>query len=233
MMDPWRTEWANNKKDIAYRLNSGECGGSYGDAVLILCAVLSGLAAEVWPGDGKDRKRFVELLKQFATPKLEATKISIPLLIASLSARGKASEVTAIQKAFPKNSLGNVLIGDEVDKNEAEILVVCGDAVSLKELRNCSYANLLYREVRCGYVHEYKPGKKADSCSLTQKPGVRVSYVGWIDVNNPDREPDQHIHFALEWIADLATCIAGVVDDVSNLPFLDPPQWWVEGCSVS
>ena len=232
-MDAWRTEWANNKKDIAYKLNSGECGGFYGDAVLILCSVLSALAAEVWPGDRKDRKRFVELLKQFAIPKLEATKISIPLLIASLSARGKGSEVTAIQKAFPKKSPGNVLIEDEVDKNEAEILAVCGDGVSSKELRDCSYANLLYREVRCGYVHEYMPGKRGESRPLTQRPGVRVSYVGWIDGNHPDRDPEQHIHFALEWIGEIVTCVATAVDQVNSLPFPDPPQWWVDGCSVS
>lgn len=225
-MDAWRTEWANIKKDIAQKLNSGECGGSYGDAALILCSVLSGLAAEVWPGDGKDRKRFVELLKEFAPYDCEATKISIPLLIGSLSNAGRADEVTVIQREFPKSHQGNVLIGED-DKIEGEILRVC-PTLSLKELRKCSYANLLYKEVRSPYVHEYRPGKRADSWPI-RKPGVKVSYVGQIDVNNADREPEQHIYFTVEWISGLATSIAWAVDRVGSLPLPDPSQWWVDG----
>lgn len=146
-MDAWRTEWANNKKDIAYKLNRGECGGVYGDAILILCSVLGGLAAEVWPGKGKDQKRFVELLKTFGAQNLEATKISVPLLIQSLSADEKRNdEATQIRKAFGEYSWGRVLIGAEVDKTEKEILKAC-NTVSAKELRAHSYANLLYQEV--------------------------------------------------------------------------------------
>jgi len=231
-MDAWRTDWANNKENIAYKLNSGECGGSYGDAVLILCAVLSALAAEVWPGDGKDRKRFVELLKEFAPQNFETTKISIPLLIKSLSSAGRADDVTVIQREFPKSQQGNVLTGED-DKTEGDILRVC-PALSSKDLRKCSYANLLYKEVRSPYVHEYRPGKRADSRPMTQRPDVPVSYVGWIDPdpNNRDRDPEQRIYFTVEWISRVATSIARAVDRAGSLPLPAPSQWWVDGCSV-
>ena len=62
-MATWRTDWVTEKKRIALCLANGECGGSYGEAVLILCAVLSALAADIWPGKGIDQMRFVELLK--------------------------------------------------------------------------------------------------------------------------------------------------------------------------
>ncbi len=52
--------WVQGRIALAERLNEGECGGSYGDAMLVLSALLSGRAADLWPGKGKDRRRFVE-----------------------------------------------------------------------------------------------------------------------------------------------------------------------------
>ena len=63
MSETWRTDWVTKKRDTALRLANGECGGSYGEAMLILCTILSALAAEVWPGTQIDKRRFVELLK--------------------------------------------------------------------------------------------------------------------------------------------------------------------------
>jgi len=62
MSENWLNEWSEQKILLAEKLNSGECGGSYAEAVIILCGVLSGIAADTWPGIRKDRKRFVELL---------------------------------------------------------------------------------------------------------------------------------------------------------------------------
>lgn len=62
--------------ELAKRLNEGECGGYYGDAMLILSAVLSGLAADLWPGKGKDRRRFAEAWATLSSPELNAGAIS-------------------------------------------------------------------------------------------------------------------------------------------------------------
>ena len=70
-----------------------------------------------------------------------------------------------------------------VDKSEKEVMDIC-QTLSLEEVRQHSYANLLYKEVRSGYVHEYRPGNRADSSPMTGNPNVQVSYVNWA---NQDR----------------------------------------------
>lgn len=220
-MEKWRKDWVEEKKNIALRLNSGECGGSYGESVIILCNVLSALAAEVWPGERKDRARFVELLKEFASIKYEVTKISIPLLIAYLKNRQRDKEAENIRKAYLDVSPAIVLT-DKVDKSEKEIMQVC-NTLGKKELRDHSYANLLYTEVRSGYAHEYKTGNQTDPWPMTQQEAF-ISYVNWAC------KPDRHIHFHISWIADLALSIAEEVDKIeSTLPRNDPQSWWIHG----
>jgi hypothetical protein len=211
------------KQQIALRLASGECGGSYGEAVLILCSALNALAAEVLPGEGIDRKRFVELLKEYAPPQLSATRISIPLLVGRLRTAGMNTESKRIEKAFLNFCASRVLTGDKIDKTEEEILAVC-NTVSSKDIRECSYANLLYREVRSSYAHEYRSGKRADPWPMTQESNAHVSYGNWVD------DPDRHIHFHVGWISELAIRIAQAVDGMAAaLPRTKPTRWWIEG----
>lgn len=128
-----------------------------------------------------------------------------------------------IETAFLNFCDSQVLIGDDVDKTENEILSVC-NAISSKDIRECSYANLLYREVRSGYAHEYKPGERAESWPMTQRPEARVSYVNWVN------DPDRHIHFHVHWLAELATATAEKIDNVAGtLPRAAPPKWWIDG----
>jgi hypothetical protein len=213
--------WAQRKNEIALKLGAGQCGGSYGDAVIIFCAVLSALAAEVWPGRGIDRVRFVELLKSFAPQCFDATRISIPLLVEYLRTNGRGVESEKIRRRFLNYYPTRILTGDDVDKSETEILEVC-QTLSLKELREHSYANLLYSEIRCPYAHEYRPGQRADSSSMTGRDAI-VSYL------NVD-DPDQHIHFHLRGTSELTLGVAQAVDAIADsLPRSTPQQWWVYG----
>jgi len=221
-MKKWRKDWVEQKNNIALRLNGGECGGSYGESVIILCSVLSALAAEIWPGEGKDRARFVELLKEFAPIKYEITKISIPLLVAHLKNKQSNKESEVIRKAFLNCDPSLVLIGDDIDKSETEITMLC-NTLELKNLRYHSYANLLYTEVRSGYAHEYKTGKLTDPWPMTKRKAF-ISYVNWAC------KPDRHIHFHIGGIAELALSIAEEVDKTENtLPRNDPQNWWIYG----
>jgi len=219
----WRTDWVRKKQQIAEQLASGQCGGSYGEAVLILCSALSALAAEVWPGDRIDRKRFVELLKDHAPPLLAATRVSIPLLLKHLRRAGRA-ETSEIESAFLNFPSGQILIGDQVDKTESEIhLVAACSSIGSSEMRECSYANLLYREVRSAYVHGYRPGTGSESWTLTDS-AAPVSYVNRID------DPDRRIHFSINWISKLAIGAAQAVDQVAAmLPLPQPARWWLDG----
>ena len=69
---------------LAKRLNEGECGGSYADAILILSSTLSGIAADMWPGESKNRYRFVKLWANYAESALKPNLISVPLLLNQL-----------------------------------------------------------------------------------------------------------------------------------------------------
>src|SRR5712671_5903613 len=92
-----RTDWVERKVRIAERLSQGECGGSYPEAVLILCAAISALAADAWPGTGIDRARFVELLVSL-TPQTKI--VSIPLLIWQLRTGTRRVYAKRLRKAF-------------------------------------------------------------------------------------------------------------------------------------
>jgi len=222
-MDNWRTDWARTKRDVALRLSSKECGGSYAEAVIILCALISAMAAEVWPGRGKDRKRFIEVLVQFAPSNLNTRRISIPLLVKSLREESRTSESNSLEKTYLDYSRTQVLTGDQVDKFEEEIICKC-PSLKLKEIRDCSYGSLLYEEIRSAYAHEYHPGSRADSSPLTCIRTAAVSYVNWVD------DIDRHIYFHVQWIADVSIAITEVIDaSKTTLPRVDPLKWWVDG----
>ena len=221
-METWRKEWTQKKNDIALKLADGECGGSYGEAVIILCAVLSALSAEVWPGRQIDRMRFVELLKEFAPLDLNVIRISIPLLVAYLRTSGRKADSEVIRKTFLDYVPSRILVGDEVDRSETEVLKVCS-SLTAKELREHSYGNLLYGEIRSGYAHEYRPGKRADSWPMATEKAV-ISYINWVD------DPDRHIHFHVSWISKLTLTTAEAIDAAAAaLPRTLPSQWWVAG----
>lgn len=54
-------DWTSQKRKIASPLLNGECGGSYDEAALILCYVLTAPAAQVWLGDRIDQPGHFQL----------------------------------------------------------------------------------------------------------------------------------------------------------------------------
>jgi len=188
-----------------------------------LCAALSALAAEVWPGMNIDRRRFVQFLKRFAAPGLNATSISVPILAASLRRRRKRGPLKRLRQAYLNYNPSQVLTGRDVDGSEREIFLVC-PSLKRKEVRECSYANLLYRELRSGYVHEYRPRGKTVSWPMTRDRDSHVSYFNWIN------DPDRYIHFHVTWLSALTTTSARAVDEISHrLPLRKPRRWWIDG----
>jgi hypothetical protein len=222
MTDKWRSDWVKKKGDVAAQLASRQCGGSYGDAAVILCSCLSALAAEVWPGTRIDQNRFVELLEKYTPPQLGSARVSIPLLVYDLR-RHHMPEATQIESMFLQQfNAGQILTGDQVDKNETDIRAA-GHNISLKFIRRSSYANLLYREVRCSYTHEGKIGQAAESSPQTES-ATHVSYFNW------SIPPHRRIHFPVDWMWALTKGAADAVDRVSPIPPLQHPQkWWLEG----
>ena len=219
----WRTDWVRKKQKVAVQLAKGQCDGSYGDAALILCSCLSALAAEVWPGDHIDRKRFVELLAKFSLPQLLCTRMSIPLLVDALRSQQRVKEASQIEGKFMGQfPAGQILTGDDIDHNENEIRTACG-SISGKDMREFSYANLLYKEIRSAYTHEGRTGDAAESWPQTGTP----AYVSYVNSLVP---PCRRIHFHIEWISALVEDAAEAVDRLTPIPPRQRPEtWWLEG----
>jgi len=222
-----RQDWAANKAEIAKRLSDGECKGSYAEAVIILSAVISAIAAEIWPGKGIDRKRFVEVMKEYGDTNLNTIRVSIPLLIKYLSNDGRKAEGNALHKEFVRVGIAQVLVGDEVDQFEQDIISFC-PSLSITQIRKFSYPNVLYGEVRSCYVHEYRIGKSAGSFPMTSRKEANASYINRF---NPESNiTNRLIHFHVDWLIDVVKSISTKADsECDKYPLDNPPRWWIDG----
>lgn len=216
------------KCEIAEALSRGEAGGTYSESTILVCAALSALSAEIWPGRGIDRKRFVELLVRLGASTTISRSISVPLLVQHLAVTGDQANAAALTKALLAFSPTRIVTGPEVDRAEAEVLALC-PSLDLKAIREHSYACLLYEEVRCSYAHEYRPGNRADSWAMTQYIGQAVSYVNRLLEPGTPRT-GRFIHFHIEWLSQMAVNLAGSVDNLaSTIPRPVSAAWWIDG----
>lgn len=223
MSNSWLKEWSETKIDLALRLNSGECGGSYAEAVIVLCSVLSGIAADVWPGRNKDRKRFVELLVKYTGASHYSQKVSVPLLIDAMRNQGERQLAKNLKRDLLPIGESRVITGDDVDKTIDE-LKDAYPTIEVATLKKHSYACLLYEEVRSGYVHEYKPGKRSDSWAMGSiRQNSPVSYINRLD------KPDRLIYFNVMWLAALVREVVDTLSMSGPLPtFSTYSSWWLE-----
>ena len=227
----WRYGWVTKKCKIANNLARGEAGGSYSEAAILVCTVLSALAAEVWPGRGSDRARFVELLVRLGSSPSSPMIISVPLFVQHLettSAENSKDCATIVVKKFLAFQSSRVLTGSEVDKMECELESICPTLMPAT-IRKFSYANLLYEQVRSSYAHEYRPGDKADSWPMTASKGQCASYVNRL-LGPGIPKTERLIHFHIAWLTTLAVDLAGAIDAISDtVPHQKPKSWWIHG----
>lgn len=215
----------DRKLAVAITLSEGGCGGSYYEATLLLSSIVSGIAADVWPGEGIDRKRFVELWVRYVNPALDALRISVPLLVTALDEQGKQVEAAALRKARPvaytPGYSARVVVGSEVDATEAEVLATC-PGLAVREVREFVYPNAFYRHVRSTLVHEYHLGESASARPMTPKE-AGVSYVNIVT------PPHRQIHFHIPWLGEVIRSIAASVEPVIRSgPQAVPQAWWIE-----
>lgn len=216
--------------ELAKRLNEGECGGSYADAVLILSSTLSGIAADIWPGEGKDRNRFVELWANYAESALKPNLISVPLLLNQLEDRGDDDLAEKVRATRPgafyppgiPDALPLIVTGDHVDQSESELLAL-DPKLTASELRPFSYGNLFYKHVRSGYTHEGHTTDFASRYPMALEP-VPVSYVNYVS------RPHRRIYFSVDWVAELVESISASVEPLLlQQPLQEPKPWWIRG----
>jgi hypothetical protein len=224
----WRAVWVREKCEVAKALSRGAAGGTYSDATILVCAALSALSAEVWPGCSIDRKRFVELLVRLGPSAATWTSISIPLLVDHLRASGDQAHSMILARALLDFSPTRVVTGLDVDRGEVEVLAHC-PSLDRKTIREHSYACLLYEDVRSSYAHEYRPGSRADSWAMTQCADQAVSYVNRL-LRPGILETGRFIHFHIECLAQMAGDLASSIDAAaSTIPRPRPTCWWLDG----
>jgi hypothetical protein len=214
-------------------LDEGQCNGSYSDGCVLLSALISGIAAELWPGNDRiDRARFVEVWTCYSDPHLQPTLVSIPLLRQFLRRSARWSEVKILEDARPDMfGLGNsclVLRGANVDMTEAELLRLPIN-LTPKNVREYSYPAIFYKHVRSNLAHEYKLSDDAASHFATRLE-ANVSYINRHDPEETELSR-RLIHFHMGWLASvtrsIASNVAGFIDKYQVLP--RPTRWWLHG----
>jgi hypothetical protein len=198
---------------------------------MILCAVLNSLAAEIWDGRGIDKKRFIEMLVGWGSSPMELRTISIPLLVQELERMGlpECQDAQLLRGELLGSDVTRILAGREVDKHEDELALLC-PRLSSRLQRKCSYACLLYEQLRSSYAHEYRPGDDIGLRPMYRGTRASVSYVNRIAPGRP-LGAVRLIHFHVEWLVWLVMDIAAFIDaSPVLLPLERPSRWWIDGC---
>jgi hypothetical protein len=217
---------------VADALCRGEAGGSYREAYLIISGVMSGLSAHLWPGDGRDRARFVEAWVRFGSP--NAARTSLPLLVDRLY-RDRAADAERLEGLRPE-MLGpgydcRIVTGDDIDASEEEVLARC-PSLERRRVRRFSYPVIFYEQVRSQMVHEYRLGDRATAYPMTRHEDAGVSYSNSLrEMRHGDGVYDlttREVHFPVDWLISLTRQIARGIDTVAPDGGLAPPDvWWL------
>jgi hypothetical protein len=230
--ESWRLELAERKISTFTELHADN-KITYGDAILVLTAVISALASQCWPGKSLDRCRFNQLLVDYAP---ETRTISVPLLMKHFESNGKTDLASTLKSHFDSCiPLGSIPRGDIVDLSEKDVEKLLGAPCRI-EVRKHSYANLLYEELRCSYSHEFKPGDRVRvhrPSWLYLEPGVFYQPYSRRDSNiseNPLEPSSYQIYFDLTWIGKvLKKCSIAVDKAAKRLRRKPPIKWWITG----
>ncbi len=200
--------------DLVKTLRESPIVVTHQDLELILTAVISACAACRWPGDGFDRKRFVESLIRFGSPELHLDYVSTGALL----------ELGVISDSqTPWGDFGQeirIFTGDEIDGSISDMAQRYPE-VSVRDLKRASYASRIYEWLRCGYAHNYWAAGNTTHVPPSDGP-AQISYIG-------RREPDgtrvRIASFHLDYLISVAE------HQVSTLPktkLEKPDQWWIE-----
>jgi hypothetical protein len=221
-------DWVSRRIDLAERLAAGECGGSSAEAILILSSLISGIAADLWPGTRIDRHRFVELWSLYSDPSQCGNLISVPLLIDDLERAKNFALADRLREqnadAFSPRGLPDtrVVTGEDVDLFEADLASLVPE-LPVSDLRKFSYGNVFYVQFRSGYVHEYQVGTHGEAVVMST---TRSS----ITYGNFFEPPHRRINFEIAWLAELTRMVVSRArPEWYHRPLQQPQKWWLDG----
>jgi len=224
-------ELVERRLEVVQALAANQCGGSYGDACILISSLISGMAAHLWPGRYIDQKRFVEIWARYADPGQLANSVSVPLLTQSLRAKERIAEAGMLEarqdQMFGPGYSVRVLSGVEVDLAESDVLQTC-PGLALRDVRRYSYGAVFYEDVRSALVHEYQLTNQASAWPMTRKE-AGISYVNYGSGDDAS-DMERRIHYHIPWLLGLVRSIARSVEPVwATGPIARPARWWVSG----
>jgi hypothetical protein len=214
-MQPFMHRFLQGRIDLVHQLRaSSAMEVAQQDLELILTAAMSACAACRWPGEGFDRKRFVESLVRFGSPDLHLNYVSTVALLEM----GVISE-SQTPWGMPGQQL-RVFTGAEIDGSITE-MAKRYPHVSTHDLKKASYANRIYEWLRCGYAHVYWAAGNTTHVAPSDLP-AQISYMG-------ERELDgtrvRIASFHLDYLIDVAQNQVFTLPK-ARLPM--PDSWWLD-----
>lgn len=198
---------------LVRELMESEIDVHYADLALILCSVISASSAVRWPGRGIDRCRFVELLACRSPTDAHAAWVSVPALI--------NRELVSEADTPYKGNETRIFRDEEIDLQIADAQRQY-PSLTLRYLKGCTYASLIYEWLRCGYAHGYWHDENVTHVPASRHK-ARISYIGR-SIGNGTR---RMVSFHLDYLIELAEYHAANVPDK---PESHPANWWLEDC---
>lgn len=229
-------EWYASKVEIADQIIKSHERQGEPDAEILLCCANSALAAQMWPGEGIDKKRFVQFLVQFSDASLSLQRISIPLLANRLEAKGDLDTAIKVRRTFLP--VMPIMLNGDVDKDEETVRMEF-PSLTRKEIRSCSYASSIYVDLRSGLVHEYQLSSHLIPYTLSDRTDI-PSYVNLRDTTlDPTTgsiivggETRRYLHFPYQYIRKALASSAESAfrhwDTCTPWNQPEPQSWWVE-----
>jgi len=127
------------------------------DAGVIVGALVSALSSDAFErGDG-DKKRFIELLVNIQTAGHNPPFSTISFISLDKAHPGTLRNGFISSAHVTQNGVAPTIDASTVDTlSEADLLNKT--SLTIKEIRQHSYACLFYESLRCSYLHEYRAG---------------------------------------------------------------------------
>jgi hypothetical protein len=109
----------------------------------------------MWPGKRFDKKRFIQLLVEFGPPQHDLTTVSVPTLAERLAASRSGDLGVNLRSHFFPAIDTKVVDASQIDQPEHVIRQLL-PGLALSKIRESSYASIIYVDLRCALVHEYR-----------------------------------------------------------------------------
>lgn len=274
-------DWFQKRLEIADDIVNKYGKDAVYDAEIILFCAASSLAAILWPRNAAkrpgDKKRFVQFLIEYSSKTYPSLKtISVDLLIRHLLNESNTTEAKILIEKFYRSeyayyskspthyyddgprdieyaagTLSKIYYPHEIDVAEEEIMKLT-PALARREVRKCSYASIIYSDLRSGLVHEYEPADNVAEHGWNKLENglAYINYLIMPDEKEVEKFASQYkiemqeardalsqtrrrIYFPYDYIHNTIISAANSLfeywREVSGLSRTEPDDWWIDG----